>query len=459
MYRINKKFLYSIAYLYLSLPLVIFFLGWFKLYFGIILSLAVVAPLYYCFKNSDYIEINKKEMYQIIASVFSLSIFLILSGIGGYGLQNSDYSKHNAILRDLIDHAWPVIYDQQHGLLVYYLAYYLPSAIIGKMFNFDIANTFQFIWCFIGLAIFTILFFLLIKNYKIRYIFYFILFSGLDIVGQIILKNFPNGLEHIEHWSGIISYQSNITILFWVPQHAISCWLFTVLILNLIESKNKYSVFVYSISIFWSPFIFIGLFPIVLYATFKNGIKKSLNPTNLFIAPLIILMIGLYYRLNGSSASIKFIWNVLNVYFEWPKILLFYFLEFGIYVILIFHKYKEEKDKIFYIIVFSLCVIPLIQMGLYNDFSMRASLPSLTILAIYVLKYLSSTVKYKTILVSLLVCGSLTGMFEISRSLSAYKVKSDEWVSVINAKNKSELNQYVSYDYNTKAFYKIFIKQ
>jgi hypothetical protein len=458
---LSKRLLYSISYLYLAIPLIIFFAGWYKLYFGIFFVLALLAPLYLCFKDIGRIEFNKSDIYKISGSTLIVTVFLLLSGIGGIGFQNIDYSKHNAVLRDLIELQWPVIYQTDSpSMLVYYMAYYLPAAIVGKLTSFAVANAFQFIWSLIGMMILILLLFSLVKNFKTRYILIFVMFSGMDIIGRIALGGeFPNGIEHIEHWSKVISYQSNITFLFWVPQHAISGWLFTVFILKLIDDKNKYIPIILSLSIFWSPFIFLGLIPIVIYSVFKIGLKTVINLPNALISSIIVLAIGLYYMLNDNSAMVEFIWNKHNMYNVWPRILIFYLLEFGLYGVVLFQKFKKEDSALFYIAMGSLLLIPLIHLGMYGDFTMRASLPSLTVLVIYIFKYLSdNTTKYKTFLVMMLIIGSFTGLFEVSRSISSFGKDSDAWVSVERAENKKESIQYMAYNFKDSWYYKLFFR-
>lgn len=66
----------------------------------------------------------------------------------------------------------------------------------------------------------------------------------------------------------------------------------------------------------------------------------------------------------------------------------FYMLECGVYLALIWHDHK--KDVLFYLTAASLMVYPLFRMGAAGtgDFTMRASIPALLVLACMVLGYL-----------------------------------------------------------------------
>ena len=92
--------------------------------------------------------------------IFSLLfIWLLFSGIGSLSYQNTDYEVRNAVLHDLIDYKWPVTYDftnlssnyqnvlnASSAKFVYYFTYWLPASIIGKIFNYQVANIFLFIY-------------------------------------------------------------------------------------------------------------------------------------------------------------------------------------------------------------------------------------------------------------------------------------------------------------------------
>ncbi|WP_313568877.1 hypothetical protein [Acetoanaerobium noterae] len=155
---INKLLICS-SYIYLTIPLIIFFLFWFDYHYSFLFTFILLVGLFLSLRmytqgseNSLYPKDNKNIT---IISIIVLFLWISLSGIGGFGFQNSDYDKHNAILRDLINYSWPVHYKliNGSGLLIYYIGYYLPSALVGKILGWKVANIFIFIWSFIGLLI------------------------------------------------------------------------------------------------------------------------------------------------------------------------------------------------------------------------------------------------------------------------------------------------------------------
>ena len=121
------------SFIYLSAPLIIFFIGFLKpvIYIIFILLFIVCAKKIFfecqlnC-KKSNLTYPKKKVIYGIIIFIF---FWVFLSGSGGFSFQNEDYVKHNAILFDLINLSWPITYeiktlDGQEN--IFSLIYYFP---------------------------------------------------------------------------------------------------------------------------------------------------------------------------------------------------------------------------------------------------------------------------------------------------------------------------------------------
>ena len=135
---------------YLFLPILVFFNTFLNLW-GILFSIVFV---YFFFKL--YLSLIKKKInlfdkktlvYWIIAIVLIMA-WVYLSGIGGFAYQNDDFWARNAIYRDLINYDWPVIYDlslepdyvinllgTDKVAFSYYYIFWLPIALISKIFN------------------------------------------------------------------------------------------------------------------------------------------------------------------------------------------------------------------------------------------------------------------------------------------------------------------------------------
>jgi hypothetical protein len=258
-------------------------------------------------------------------------------------------------------------------------------------------------------------------------ILFFILFSGLDIVGTLLTKFavIIDGVPHLEWWAGydFWQYSSNTSLLYWVPQHAIGGWLTTSLLLSLLQYKKDCQIpamYIFAISFLWSNFVLLGLIPIMAVLFFKNGFRRFFNLKSVIPALGILIPITFYYLGNQYPHSHAFIWEQHELQDIFPKYLLFCLLEFGVFAFFIFtHIHNLNKDnKILCIAtIVALLLIPFYRFGHYNDLAMRASIPSLLILQIVLLKLWNFySGQFKIALVIVLILGTVTPLSEIARS-------------------------------------------
>ena len=108
----NVFVIFGIAYL--LVPICIFFLGWLKLFLGIVLTILFTFfgyKLYEVLKVDTNNLFNKKSILYWSIALIVICVWVYFSGIGGFSYQNDDFWARNAILRDLINYDWPVIYD------------------------------------------------------------------------------------------------------------------------------------------------------------------------------------------------------------------------------------------------------------------------------------------------------------------------------------------------------------
>ena len=111
----NNKLLHRLTILYIYIPVIIFLFGWCNIYAA---GITLIGILYTFIKiNSDSEYMNTGDNIKIspvilIAAFLTVSAVLILIGVGGIFPQPGDYAKHNAVLRDLVTHSWPVYYTE-----------------------------------------------------------------------------------------------------------------------------------------------------------------------------------------------------------------------------------------------------------------------------------------------------------------------------------------------------------
>ncbi len=283
-FKTLTAYLWPCSMIYLLLPTLIFFIAWLNTPMAILcVSLSLVPLILYfwplIFQQQSQPKDPVQHSHQSLGLTWShlFVIFIValsvtsMSGIGGYGPQDSDWLKHNAFLKDLITYDWPLVYDFQGVPLpaVYYIAYYLSATFFGKLSNFTVANHILFIWSLIGLILTLLWFVILIKRQIYLCLFIFFIFSGLDSLGtllHVLILEFPKHWDHLEWWAENWQYSSNITLYFFVPHQALGGWITSGLILYtlLYEDKRDNLLFYVSLTPLWSPLVTLGLLPFLV---------------------------------------------------------------------------------------------------------------------------------------------------------------------------------------------------
>ncbi len=448
------EYLIAGSLLYLSLPYIIFFAGWLKWYIaGPCIGLILIVLLL-CFQEGRrHVERSQQPRLtwnSLILMLLTAAVLLGISGVGGYGYQDSDWLKHNTILRDLVNRPWPVVYEIEdvHVPLVYYIAYLLPAALVGKLGGWFWANQALFVWTYVGLVLAMLWYVKLIRRPYLALLL-FVVFSGLDAVGQIIITPLGKMIlgtgdlswDHIEWWAVGWQYASNATLLFWVPNQAISGWIIAGMTMYTVLHPpwRKYILFAFSLTALWSPFVTIGIAPYVIvdFVTEASPLSKRLKPylslPNITGGALLII-IGLFYI--SKFADIPLSWEMESVHgliFTFTRsvgeflgvvflIPLFCVLEFGIYGMII-HKgnptFGRKHRVMFMTTLICLALLPFYRYGYWNDMTMRASIPPLFFLAIFLGMTLErGTVnKVNRVLIALIVIGAMTPLVEYRRHI------------------------------------------
>ncbi len=126
----------------LVIPYYLFFLFLVKPIFGLPMLLFTTLSVFLTINDwrvfipdLPSININKYIYIWVLIIIYAWVLF---SGAGGYSYQTADYGMHNGRIKDLIEYSRPVIYPDNKPL-VYYFAYYMPAATIGKFFGYDFA--------------------------------------------------------------------------------------------------------------------------------------------------------------------------------------------------------------------------------------------------------------------------------------------------------------------------------
>lgn len=419
-YTVLSRYLVIATVVFLLLPYLIFFYGWLHWWFAIPMTAICLLPLLWAWKQPQETSTPAPGQEEATIEIWQIGIicgmallFVLISGIGGWGWQNTDWYKHNAILRDLIERPWPLMY-QLDGVelpLVYYFAYYLPAALIGKAFGWAAANHTLLIESWLGLSLTFLWGLVLIKHSWWKAVLLVAFFAGLDILGYLLIAPVVPmftgealSLRHFEYWSIGWAYYSFDFFLFWIPNQGFVGWLAAALILDeMFNCRRRYTIWYLALTTLWSPFITFGLLPFVIadwisepQTLYTWSRKYGLpNLSGVLLGSLIGFMyLAKLYPL-PPEVSGKIIFSFLfsltmsasEVVAGLILLVLFWLLECGIYGILAW-KLLDPNDRqirlTLIVILVYLAILPFFYYGYYNDLLQKAPIPALFALSIIV---------------------------------------------------------------------------
>ena len=437
-----------VTYLYLTIPFIIFCMGWLRLSIAIPVTAIILWVLWLLWtpRSGDFGK-NRQDLHSLIPVILVAGLWVFLSGVGGYAFQNWDHHWRNAVLRDLINFDWPVVYSSaERGpfkMLVYYVGDWLPAALAGKFLGWKFANFILFLWTWLG--IFLVALNLsrggdtqsLQKTSPLKIILFLIFFSGMDALGTLILApEYPTlfpAIQHLEIWAGDLQYSSFTTGLFWVFNQAVPAWLCVSIFITLGRSPGNSATlqpqkalpqsdtrgllsFIWSLCFFFAPLASIGLLPYLLIEWIKQtDIKKPLKDIRfdlLFASAIIVIVSYLFFSSNTAAQERGFQSIAIK------DMLIFFLLEGGI--LWLFLAPRLWRNPYWMVTGLLLFFIPFIQLGSGRDFVMRASIAPLFYLMIMCGEVIfhKTTARFTRLaLTVILLIGALTPLYEINRSI------------------------------------------
>lgn len=425
MTRSFSSWLVRASLFYLILPQLIFWGGWLQGLWAAGATLCCLIGVVWVLRAAAAdVELNRQiTQWRNITHWSALGLLVLgclvltaVSGVGGYGAQIRDWEKHELILEDLIRYDWPVVY-RYHGVnvgMVYYIAYYLPAAVVGKILGVDAAHQFLALWTLAGLVLVVVWFAIITQRKPLYGLAIFALFSGISIA-NVALAALPGVVLRPEGTSlgsrlgeihpgsmSVWQYRSNLIGLFWAPQHALPGWLFAALLLStFLYSKRRDSVVWYwAATLLWSPFVTVGLVPMLVadiagsrqvwtrlrsYATPANGAGAVIMALSLvFFASKLAPMAEVFdsqFRF-GTIFSEAGRWeHPAQMLLAW---VIFCLLEFGLYFAIdrfLSYRSAPHLQPLYWAMLLWLWLLPVLIFGQLNDLLLNASLPALFFVA------------------------------------------------------------------------------
>ena len=506
---ISRFFLASL--IYLTLPVVIFFIGYLKFGWAVLFSSLTVFSAWWVWhdlskkKSGEIKDLNEKSV-TIKYSYFLFLIpvvllFLYLGGVSEFSWCVGDHRVRYAILYDLIEYKWPVIYDfstQSNPVVAeslgsgkvafaYYFVFWMIPALFGKVFGMMAARIVLMIWSAIGLSL-VALGANLLYGKQSRFLFIaLMLFAGFDVF-PYWYNQFSGFGSSWEDWTWHFRVVGNFYQIMNVFHQSIPGWLITILLLLCVNSRCI--GLLGSLMFCYSPWAAIGIFPLCVVKMFtaNKGLKAKEVLKNIFtignmIAPVVFFACFASFYLANSNATYDygFIWNF---YATWQSLLIDYaayiVFEFGIWALLIHKKYK--KDPMFYAAIATLLIIPVYKMSGPNDLLMRGSMAPLFTVALYSVMFVTDSfneimqkgnrkIKPRLIVLTFLVAAYtsinfiLTSVLLTSMIYAKTEPEQDMTTGIVSfgdIRDEQYLEmvqvQFYVYDYENKTFFKVFAK-
>ncbi len=407
-----------LSVIYLGIPVLVLLLGWVRPLYSLPVSAMFLIALFkyiqYNFHgNTEYYTL---KTWQFLGVIILGTLWVSLSGIGGFGMLIHDHQKIYALTKDIIQRPWPVtyLYQGQHYYLAAYIGYHIVSPVLAGWISYNAATIFLFCFSSFGVLLGVFWFIILSKSKGLMALLFFMLIGGLDIAGYFLQNGIGFSIREIMSgdfpqifWSNSLDidrfliYHGNTNLLFWAAPHAVPCWVLSGLFFyELIVEKNIYNSPIYLFAmVFWSPFMLVGIFPYFIWYLFKNSLVPFFSLPNFFIIPAFVILFLFVNAVSVNEIDKGFIFSPLQnstVFVkDFLKLAWFEFFEVGIWFMatwfLIRKEFWKESKTFLTIILIILICIPFYRLGKYNDWVQRVSMPSLFLLWSYLFRCYSFT--------------------------------------------------------------------
>jgi hypothetical protein len=409
--------------IYLLLPILAFF----AFYTIPVVAAPSTVFLIYCISR---LQLKKSSTplnipLLVVNAIISAAV-VINSGAAGPLHVNTDWYKHYAVFNELARHS--AIAEHSFTLRYYIGAYIIPS-FAEKLFGFSNGVSFAS-WISLGLFAFLNQITSLTTSKLIKFTapFFFLLFSGADLLGSYITGFQLGPANHIEWWAGWVEYSSPITSMFWSPQNTIPAWISIAFLIRRpsIEQTLFVSPLIFMSCLLWSPFAAVGIAPFLLLRLFQSGFKNAdIKIIHLSIVAVLSAILCTYLTIDIESIPKHWIWNNPCLpyvpgrpCFTLSGYLLFITLEV-LPVGAIALSSKASRNLIIYVSLVILVFLPLTQFGQANDLAMNASKPALAALIIGMFIALQEAGKLrKFAIAAVMVAGIATPLNEVMRGFS-----------------------------------------
>lgn len=403
------------AILYLSVPVLIFFLGYLKIWWALLFTALTVFAGFMVLRTCDKAPAGEEkpdtERFTIKLDFKYLAVIIpvillttYIAGVSEFAFSSGDHTIRYAILHDLVNYKWPVIYDlsaQQNPAVAaylgegqvafaYYFVFWMVPAVVGKAAGLMAARITLFLWSALGIFLIAVGACMLYGKASRALYFGLILWAGFDIIPYYI-NTWAGVWTTWERWNEQLIVVGNFYQLMNVFNQSIPGWIITIL---LIMAVNGTSIgFLGALMFCYSPWAAIGILPMCITKLIttrgKSFIKTLLTPGNLIAPVIFFISLAPFYTANSNATGDSgFTVSFYSSPFIFIKdYLAFIVIEFGIWFALISR--KNKRDPLTLTALVTLLVLPFYKITYANDFLMRGSMAPLFLISLYAVFYVT----------------------------------------------------------------------
>ncbi len=422
------------ALAYLAIPVLIFCAGWLRPAYAIAAVPLLLVAIGAALRPRDLQWRLPGKAGPLLLAAATGFAWAAFGGAGHFFYANPDWLLRDAVLMDLVHTPWPPSYGEQDGaamILRTALAYYLPAAALGAIFGPQSADLILYVWTGLGAALFLML--LPFPQGPVRLVVALalvVLFSGMDAAGVLMIAGYlPANALHLEWWAHPLQYSSHTTQLFWVPNHALPAWIAMALFYRHWGAPAFWPVGILATVLLplWTPFAALGMAPFIAYLAacrLRQGLGLRLPLALIVPAALLLALqaryLGLGFEVLAASVPSEVTFSAGKSTAKYGRFML---LEFALLGFALFALLRHSRG-LWAIALLTLAALPFVNFGPANDVVMRASIPSLALLAILCVRAIDETQAStadripRALVIAMLTIGATTPAYEFWRALS-----------------------------------------
>ena len=321
---------HRLAIAYLTLPLLVWLLGWLEWWIGVPSAIALAWALQDALRGR-WVTSPARWPWGVL-----LFAALWTATAATFGTHRGDWLVHAAVWLDLQRGSWPTYLVDHIGndppLLRYYLGWYMVPATIAKWFGAATLNWTVPLWTWAGLALVLALFVRGLSRGRAVVVAVAVafFFSGIDIVEYAVRlalswQRLPPRWEDMSLENGMwdwttaaslmeLEYQSHAQTFGHTPQHFIAAGLGTLLLLQMRHRRRFCAVsgVVLVACPFWSSLVAMGLLPFAGALLLANGPRRLLGWRNIVVAPLLFALVAFYFTSGKVDFPSGWLWTLYD---------------------------------------------------------------------------------------------------------------------------------------------------